>query len=118
MQTYDDAAIAQELTGALRRWRHDHGALCRIYRTSSWQATVMAFNAIAHLCEQAWHHPDMRATFNSLELRLNTHDAGGITDRDFELAARIEAQLQWRPTDASALGQAQKGRTDYIALDD
>jgi 4a-hydroxytetrahydrobiopterin dehydratase len=51
----------------------------------------MLFNAIAYLAEEADHHPDITASYASLEIRLMTHSAGGITDKDFNLAGRIEA---------------------------
>ena len=50
----------------------------------------MVTNAIGHLAEAAWHHPDILATFPRVEVRLKNHDAGGITDKDFELAKKIE----------------------------
>ena len=51
----------------------------------------MLFNAIAYLAEQADHHPDITASYASLEIRLMTHSAGGVTDKDFRLAGKIEA---------------------------
>ena len=57
----------------------------------------MAAGAVAHLAEAAWHHPELVLNYSSLEVRLNTHSAGGITDKDFELARRIEALVGWRP---------------------
>ena len=80
----------------------------------------MAVNAIGHLAELAWHHPDLRAIYPRVEVRLDTHDAGGVTDRDFELARKIESVLQWRP---GREGGALEGTPDdpahaYIFFDD
>jgi 4a-hydroxytetrahydrobiopterin dehydratase len=58
----------------------------------------MVANAIGHLAEAAWHHPDLLVTYPAVTVRLSTHDAGGVTDKDFALAHRIEAFVQWRPT--------------------
>jgi pterin-4a-carbinolamine dehydratase len=51
----------------------------------------MFLNAVGYLAEQADHHPDLAASYASLEVRLMTHSAGGVTDKDFDLAIRIEA---------------------------
>jgi 4a-hydroxytetrahydrobiopterin dehydratase len=120
LKTYSETDIRARLVGDLRHWRLDSGAICRVYRTNGWKGTLMAVNAIGHLAEMAWHHPELRATFPRVEVRLDTHDAGGVTDRDFELAEKIEALLQWRPT---ANGGALEGTpTDmahaYIVYDD
>ena len=103
VQVHDAAAIAARLTGTLRHWRHEDGRLARLYRTGGWKGTLMVVNAIGHLAEAAWHHPELKATYASVEVRLDTHDAGGVTDRDFELAACIEAFVQWRPATGGAL---------------
>jgi 4a-hydroxytetrahydrobiopterin dehydratase len=51
----------------------------------------MAFvNRIAELAEQANHHPDIDIRYNRVRLALVTHDAGGITEKDFDLAAKAQ----------------------------
>ena len=57
----------------------------------------MAVNAVGHLAEAAWHHPDIACSYAWLEVKLMTHDAKGITDKDFELAKKIEEVVGWRP---------------------
>ena len=57
----------------------------------------MAVNAIGYLCEAAWHHADLAVTWGKLWVKLKTHSAGGITDKDFELARKIEEAVLWRP---------------------
>ena len=119
LQVYDPTAIAARLTGPLRHWRHQEGCLVRIYRTGGWKGTMMVVNAIGHLAEAAWHHPEIRATYPVVEVRLDTHDVGGITDRDFELAARIEDFVHWRPADGGALeGTPDEAAYTYIRYDD
>lgn len=95
--TYAPAEIGRRLTGELSRWSYSDGAIRRIYKTHSWKATLMAVNAIGHLCELAWHHPDLAVKFDQVEVALSSHDANGITNRDFALATKIEAFLDWRP---------------------
>ncbi|MCB1540321.1 MAG: 4a-hydroxytetrahydrobiopterin dehydratase [Rhodoblastus sp.] len=96
-QVYSADETAQRLVGDLSRWTYANGAICRAYRTKDWRSTLLAAGAVAHLAEAAWHHPEMILNYGSLDIRLNTHSAGGVTDKDFELAAKIEAVIGWRP---------------------
>ena len=57
----------------------------------------MVINAVGHLAEAAWHHPDITASYAWVEVRLMNHAAKGVTDKDFELASKIEEVVQWRP---------------------
>lgn len=93
-KTYGADEIGQRLPP---HWRHAGGAIRRTYKTSGWRATLMVVNAIGHLCEAAWHHPDLAVSYDTVTVALSTHSAKGITDRDFELAARIEAVVAWQP---------------------
>ena len=79
----------------------------------------MVINTVGHLAEAAWHHPDISASFAWVEVRLMTHDAGGITDRDFELAGRIEETVNWRPGEESGalVGTPSDQRFAYIKYD-
>ncbi|MEK6911602.1 MAG: 4a-hydroxytetrahydrobiopterin dehydratase, partial [Candidatus Thermoplasmatota archaeon] len=53
---------------------------------------AMAFlNRVAELAETANHHPDIWNSWNRVKLSLTTHDAGGLTERDFKLAKKIDA---------------------------
>jgi 4a-hydroxytetrahydrobiopterin dehydratase len=90
-------------TAPLAAWGYDGAALVREYETGGWRATVMLVNAIAHICEQAWHHPDLLVSYNKLTVRLNTHDVNGVSMRDIECAERIEAFVSWKPGTNSAL---------------
>jgi 4a-hydroxytetrahydrobiopterin dehydratase len=57
----------------------------------------MLVNAIGFVAEAADHHPDLNISWSSVTVKLNTHSAKGITDKDFELAGRIDALALWRP---------------------
>lgn len=103
-RTYSDAEVNERLKRDLPRWTLKHGHIVRTYETGNWRATLMVTNAIGHLAEASWHHPDILATFPRVEVRLTNHDAGGITDKDFELAKKIEDLVQWQPAkDGGAL---------------
>ena len=102
-KVYDPAAIAARLT-ALPEWSYADGVIQRRFKTSSWKATLMVVATVGHLCEIAWHHPDLVVSYDTVLVKLSTHSAGGITDKDFELAAKIEAVIDWQPaTDGGAL---------------
>ena len=103
-RTYTDDEVTARLSRDLPRWTLADGRIRRTYETGSWRATLMVTNAIGHLAEAAWHHPDILATFPRVEVRLTSHDAGGITEKDFELARKIEELVQWQPArDGGAL---------------
>ncbi len=93
-----EAAITARLSRDLPAWRHEGGQLRRTYRVHGFKAAMMVANAVAHLAEAAWHHPDIAISFGKVEVALESHDAGGITDRDFELAAKIEQVVGWQPS--------------------
>jgi 4a-hydroxytetrahydrobiopterin dehydratase len=97
-KTYDEAEIAEILPKlALEQWYLEDGWLRRKYNTDGWPTTLMLTNAIGFLCEAAWHHADLAITWGKLWVKLKTHSAGGITDKDFALAQRIEQTVLWRP---------------------
>ncbi|MFO1039812.1 MAG: 4a-hydroxytetrahydrobiopterin dehydratase [Geminicoccaceae bacterium] len=95
--TYDEADIKERLQRELSHWYLEDGWIRRKYRTNSWKGTLMVINTVGHLAEAAWHHPDITASYAWVEVRLMSHDAKGITDRDFELAKKIEEVVAWQP---------------------
>jgi 4a-hydroxytetrahydrobiopterin dehydratase len=97
MPVHSDKEIAAHLKAHLPHWQFKDGALVRRYQTGGWKGTLMVINAIGHLAEAAWHHPDLAASYSWVEVRLSSHDAKGITDRDFALAGKIEEFVQWNP---------------------
>jgi 4a-hydroxytetrahydrobiopterin dehydratase len=103
-KTYTDAEITARVQEAgLIGWYLEDGWLRRKYNTDGWPQTLMAVNAIGYLCEAANHHADLAVTYAKLWVKLQTHSAGGITDKDFELARKIEEVVLWRPN-GGALG--------------
>ena len=103
-KTYTDAEVAAKLSElGLTNWVLENGWIRRKYVTDGWPTTLMATNAIGFLCEAAYHHADLSITWGKLWVKLQTHSAGGITDKDFELAAKIEKEVLWRPEPGGAL---------------
>ena len=96
-RTYSAEETKQRLKRDLQHWRFEDGWICRTYQTHGWKGTLMVINTVGHLAEAAWHHPDIVASYASVEIRLQNHAAKGITDKDFELAKKIEDVIQWQP---------------------
>ena len=100
---YDESQIAEKLK-ALPGWYYEDKWIRRVYKTDGWPTTLMLVNTIGFIAEAAYHHPDLSITYSSVTVKLNTHSAGGITDKDFLVARRIEDVVLWRPPADSPLG--------------
>jgi 4a-hydroxytetrahydrobiopterin dehydratase len=96
-KVYSEQEIKLKLETELPHWYLENGWIRRKFRTSGWKATLMVVNTIGHLAEAAWHHPDLTVSYAFVVVKLMTHDAKGITDKDFELAAKIEQVISWQP---------------------
>ena len=96
-RTYSEAEIEERLKSELPQWRYENGWIRRKYKTASWKGTLMVINTVGHLAEAAWHHPDITASYAWVEVRLMNHAAKGITDKDFQLAKKIEEVVHWQP---------------------
>jgi 4a-hydroxytetrahydrobiopterin dehydratase len=96
-RTYSDAEVTERLRAELPQWSLVDGFIRRRYRTANWKGTLMVINAVGHLAEAAWHHPDIAASYNWVEVKLQNHAAKGITDKDFALAKKIDEVVLWRP---------------------
>jgi 4a-hydroxytetrahydrobiopterin dehydratase len=101
--TYSEAEIEERLEQDLPKWRLEDGEIVRTYETGNWRLTLMLANTIGFVAEAAYHHPELTLGYAELTVRLTSHDAGGITDRDFALAKRIEILATWQPSDDEAL---------------
>jgi 4a-hydroxytetrahydrobiopterin dehydratase len=103
----------------LPHWSYTPPHLQRSFTTSGWKSSLMLVNMIGHLAEVAWHHPDITTCWNKVQVRLSTHDVDGISDRDFELAHKIEEVLGWRPDlgNGALEGTPQDERFAYIKYD-
>jgi 4a-hydroxytetrahydrobiopterin dehydratase len=96
-KVYTEDAVTEKLQKELPHWFYENGWIRRKYKTSGWKATMMVVNTVGHLAEAAWHHPDLTVSYAFVIVKLCTHDAKGITDKDFELAAKIEQVIAWQP---------------------
>ncbi len=101
-RTYTEAEITQRLE-SLPGWWLEGGQICRAYKTDGWPTTLLLVNALGFIAEAANHHPDLVVSWGQVTVKLNTHSAGGVTDKDFELARKIEDAALWRPPAGGAL---------------
>jgi 4a-hydroxytetrahydrobiopterin dehydratase len=77
---------------SLPDWKVDSGELTRTFVFKDFRAALEFVNKIGELAEQAGHHPDIDIRYSRVRLALVTHDAGGITTKDFDLAAASDKQ--------------------------
>ncbi len=73
----DKETLRTELA-TLDGWSCHERSIVREIPMHNWKGVMMLANAIAHLAEQAWHHPDLTLTFSSISINLSTHDEGGV----------------------------------------
>ena len=91
-----DLIGAEELTerlSALEGWRGAPDGLKRDYRFDSFVEAFGFMSAVALVAESLNHHPEWSNVYNRVSVELTTHDAGGISERDFQLAERINQLL-------------------------
>jgi len=75
----------------LKGWSHRGLEITRHYKFSDFIAAMVFVNHVADLADAMDHHPDILIQYNNVKLTLSTHSAGGLTEKDFELARRIDA---------------------------
>ena len=119
-EVYSEEEIEARLKDELPNWNYENGWIRRKYKTSGWKATLMVVNTVGHLAEAAWHHPDLTVSYAFVIVKLVNHAAKGVTDKDFELAKKIEEVIQWQPgidDDCTLDGTPDDPRFKYIKYD-
>ena len=119
-ETYTPEEIEARLKEELPNWNYENGWIRRKYKTSGWKATLMVVNTVGHLAEAGWHHPDMTVSYAFVIVKLMNHAAKGITEKDFDLANKIEEVIMWQPgiDNESALeGTPDDQRFKYLKYD-
>ena len=82
----------KEKLSRIEGWNLEEGTppcIAREFQTKNWKTTLFVVNAIASLAESQWHHPDLEVSFKKVKVKLTTHEAGGITERDLRLAESL-----------------------------
>jgi 4a-hydroxytetrahydrobiopterin dehydratase len=83
-----DDAVAAGL--ASLQWTRQGDELVKVVTKKDFVEAMRFVNAVAEAAEAANHHPDIAISWNKVTLRLSTHDAGGLTQLDIDLAGRID----------------------------
>jgi 4a-hydroxytetrahydrobiopterin dehydratase len=78
----------QDRLSSLPEWRIESGELTRTFAFKDFVAALAFVNRVGEAAEAAAHHPDIDIRYNKVRLNLVTHDAGGLTANDFDLAAK------------------------------
>lgn len=120
MPALAEAEITERLAQELPHWYYENGWIRRKFKTSGWKATLMVVNTVGHLAEKAWHHPDLTVSYAFVIVKLMTHSAKGVTEKDFAVAKKIEEVLMWDAAEESAgilEGTPEDPRFKYIKKD-
>jgi 4a-hydroxytetrahydrobiopterin dehydratase len=118
MNKLSDAEIQAELKG-VPEWSELNGAIQRSLQFADFVAAMRFVNQVADAAEKDQHHPDILIRYNKVTLTLSTHDASGITAKDFSLAKQVDAMFvaaMAAPVQNSASagksgGKGKKGKT-------
>jgi 4a-hydroxytetrahydrobiopterin dehydratase len=78
---------------ALPGWELRDGRLRKQFTFRTFLRAIVFVNSVAYLAESHGHHPDITINYNKVTLRIITHSAGALTDRDFGLAKAVEEKL-------------------------
>ena len=83
----------QEITARLRvlkGWKREKDFLTKEFKYRRFMDGIRFITSVARVAEKLEHHPDIYVRWTSVKLLVQTHDEGGLTERDFELASSIE----------------------------
>jgi pterin-4a-carbinolamine dehydratase len=89
MNVYDALTIKEKLS-TLKDWNYTDNALEKKFVFKDFKEALSFMVRVGLICETKNHHPEWTNVYNKLTIRFNTHDAGGVTDKDFMLAGEID----------------------------
>lgn len=76
---------------SLAGWSNENGQIIKTYTFDTYKSGLVFAVAVGHLADRMDHHPDLFIGYQKVKVGLNTHDLGGISTYDFELAKQIES---------------------------
>lgn len=85
---------SRERSAALKQvpaWKRKGEVIRRTFEFKDFPAAIRFVDAVGKVAEKAWHHPDIDIRWNKVTLALTTHDAGGLTEKDFQLAQKFDS---------------------------
>ncbi len=89
MATLTEEQITERL-GGLSGWSREGTMIQKTFKLQSFPGAIAFVIHVAFLAEAANHHPDIDIRYNKVTMSLTTHDAGGLTEKDFNLAAEMD----------------------------
>lgn len=88
-QKLSDELVEAQLN-LLKGWHREGIIILKRYTFSNFASALVFVNAVGHLAEATDHHPDILVQYKNVTLSISTHAAGGLTDKDFQLARYID----------------------------
>ncbi|MFC6963962.1 4a-hydroxytetrahydrobiopterin dehydratase [Halocatena marina] len=86
-----DLLTDEEIEGSLpEQWEHDDDEIVRIYEFDGYLDGVGFAAGVGGIAQDAFHHPEITIRYQEVEIRLTSHEAGGITEMDISLAERFD----------------------------
>lgn len=89
METYNEKA-AQLALAELENWSFNNDGIEKKFQFKNFSQALAFIVRVGLLAESKNHHPELFNVYNKVNIRLSTHDANGVTDKDFDLAKAIE----------------------------
>ncbi|MEM0117769.1 MAG: 4a-hydroxytetrahydrobiopterin dehydratase [Conexivisphaerales archaeon] len=91
----------------LKGWSYRDGFLVKNFRFKTFMQGIRFVNSVAQLAEEIQHHPDIHVRWTNVRLEIQSHDEGGVTSRDFNLAGKIEKMI----------GEKEKGKSSKTKIE-
>ena len=85
-----NAAEIKSALGKIPGWKKKGAVISHKFQFKDFPAAMKFVNAVAKAAEKEQHHPDIDIRWNKVTLALTTHDAGGLTEKDFALAKKFD----------------------------
>lgn len=86
-ETLADDEISEN---APAEWQQDGDEIVRVYEFEEYLDGVAFATDVAEIADEEFHHPEIQVRFDEVEVRLTSHEAGGVTDQDIEMAERFD----------------------------
>jgi 4a-hydroxytetrahydrobiopterin dehydratase len=80
----------QRMLASIKGWQSDGKEISRTFSFKNYYETMAFVNAVAFIAHGQDHHPDLEVGYNKCKVRFSSHDAGGLSDKDFAGAAKVD----------------------------
>jgi 4a-hydroxytetrahydrobiopterin dehydratase len=90
MSLLSESEITERIR-ALSDWERNGNEIVKVYKNKNFVESIGFVTKVAVLAEKANHHPDILIQYKNVTLTLSTHSKGGLTEKDFNLAAEIDS---------------------------